>query len=153
MSKEKREVVRVGPLIGRRFFDSPDAWRMFDAPFTAWPPVVTDMQPSVEEHIVDGELIVRAELPGIDPDEDAEIWVSDDILHIKAERRQRVTEHREGFFRSEFRYGSFMRSIPLPRGAGCGEIHATYRDGILEVHIPLEAPHRNVAKVPIERIV
>lgn len=152
MARDKREVIRVGPLLGRTFFDSPDAWRVFDAPFGSWPPLVVDsVHPKIEEHVCDGELIVRVELPGIDPDHDAEVWVADDVLHIKAERHNQHEHHGEGYFRSEFRYGSFLRSLPLPKGAARGDIAASYKDGILEVHIPLEPPQKEVSRVPIAR--
>lgn len=69
------------------------------------------------EEMVDGNtLVVRAELPGIDPEKDAEITISDGGLTIRAERREE-TEHKEkDSYRSEFRYGSFARGYPCPKG-------------------------------------
>jgi HSP20 family molecular chaperone IbpA len=77
---------------------------------------------------------LRAELPGIDPEKDVEITVDDGVLTVKAERRE---EKKEGG-RSEFRYGSFARSVTLPAGADEENVAASYRDGILEVRTPIK---------------
>ncbi len=94
----------------------------------------------VEEEVKDNELVVRAELPGVDPDRDVEISVTDGQLHIRAERREKKEEKDKGNYRSEFRYGSFFRSIPLPKGVKEEDIKASYRDGVLEVRAPIPAP-------------
>jgi HSP20 family protein len=88
----------------------------------------------VEDYVDEGQHVVRAELPGIDPESDVDITVQDGILTITAERRE---EKKEGG-RSEFRYGSFSRSVSLPAGADEEDVTATYRDGILEVRTPLK---------------
>lgn len=77
--------------------------------------------------------MLRAELPGIDPEKDVEIALRDGMLSIKAERRE---EKREGR-RSEFHYGTFTRTMRLPAGAVESDVKATYHDGILEVSVPL----------------
>lgn len=107
----------------------------------------------VEEYREDGAIIVRAELPGVDPDKDIEVTVTDGALQIRAHREQRSEAEEEGRYRSEFHYGSMMRRIPLPPGVQESDIEATYKDGILEVKIPVpeeEAP-ATPAKVPITR--
>lgn len=87
----------------------------------------------LEEEVEDGRYVVRAELPGIDPAKDVDITVRDDRLTIRAER----TEKKESKGRSEFRYGSFVRSISLPAGAKDDDIKATYDNGILTVSVPV----------------
>ena len=91
----------------------------------------------VEEFIDGKTLVVRAELPGIDPDKNVEVTISDGILHIHAERQEKEEHKNKEQFRSEFRYGSFSRSIPLPEGVKEEEIKASYADGVLEVRTPL----------------
>jgi HSP20 family protein len=91
----------------------------------------------VEEQVKDNELTVRAELPGVDPEKDVEISVSEGQLHIRAERQEKKQQQDKSSYRSEFRYGSFFRSIPLPKGVKEEDITATYRDGILEVKAPV----------------
>ena len=128
-------------LFGRRFADWPDTFKgMFD-----------DSTMKVEEFEDDGQLVVRAEMPGIDPDEDVEITVSDHVLHLRAERRsESKTEDKKGF-RSEFRYGSFSRRIPLPAGATEDDVKASYTDGILEVRIPIDHAEADKRKIPVQR--
>lgn len=94
----------------------------------------------VEEEVKDNVLTIRAELPGIDPEKDVEISVSEGQLHIRGERREESEQKEKGNYRSEFRYGSFYRSVPLPKGIKDGDITATYKDGVLEVKAPVPQP-------------
>ncbi len=101
-----------------------------------------DIEPSgdrmmrVEEIHNDTEIVVRAEMPGIDPDKDVDLWVDESILHIVA-RREAMSEHvgKKGYC-SEFHYGEFSRTLPLPQGVDINAVTATYSDGVLEVHVP-----------------
>jgi HSP20 family protein len=105
----------------------------------------------VEEFQEDGTCVIKAEVPGIDPDKDVEITVADRTLTIKVERRQESeTEDKKGF-RSEFRYGSFVRTMTLPLGATDKDVTATYADGILEVRVPISAEQAAARKVPVTR--
>ncbi len=93
------------------------------------------------EQFQDGStLVVRAEVPGIDPDKDVDVSVSDGMLHIKAEREEKAEHRSKTGYRSEFRYGSFSRSVALPAGAREEDITATYKDGVLEVRAPVAPP-------------
>ncbi|MDV8070552.1 Hsp20/alpha crystallin family protein [Rhodococcus sp. IEGM 1366] len=97
----------------------------------------------VEEHLEKGRYVLRAELPGVDPEHDVDISVRDGQLTIKAER----TEKQEEGTRSEFHYGSFFRSMSLPTGAQEDDIAATYDDGILMVTVPVseaQSPEKHV---------
>jgi len=98
----------------------------------------------VEEFREDGTLVIRADLPGIDPDKDVELTVSHGILHIEAERREEEKREEKGYVRRELRYGSLSRSLPLPEGVTEADITATYKDGVLEIRIP--APKHEPAK-------
>jgi HSP20 family protein len=101
----------------------------------------------VEEYREDGTLVVRADLPGIDPDKDVELTVVGGMLHIEAERREEEKREGTGFLRREVRYGSFSRSLPLPEGVTEADITATYTDGVLEIRIPepTREPARKIA--------
>jgi len=90
----------------------------------------------VEEIHEDDTLVVRAELPGVDPDKDVDISVSDGVLHIEGRREESTEDKKEGSYRSEFRYGTFSRDLALPKGVESKQVKASYRDGILEVRIP-----------------
>jgi HSP20 family protein len=128
-----RDVFSGAPLVGR--------W--LDVP-------TTSMQ--IEEYVEDGTCIIRAELPGIDPDKDVEITVVDGLLHLAAHRQERSEEKRRNGYRSEFRYGMFERHLRLPEGATDADVSATYKDGILEVRVPIPAATEEpaVTKVPVK---
>jgi HSP20 family protein len=96
----------------------------------------------VDEYRENGSLVVRAELPGIDPDTDVEINVSDGMLRIEAERRAEEKTDENGYVREELSLGSFTRTLPLPEGVTESDITASYKDGILEIRIPAPEPER-----------
>ena len=100
-----------------------------------------------EESVADGEVIVRAELAGFDPDHDIEVTVRDGMLRIAAERRDKRSEHSY----SEFFYGRLVRTMTLPPGADEAAVTACYQDGILEVTVPVPAGHTEARKVPVAR--
>lgn len=117
------------------WLDWPETW-----PVPPFGEVVRSLRPDairVEEYVEDHTLVIRAELPGIDPDKDVSITLSDGTLQIEAERRSSQTAETARGYRSEFRYGSFSRVIPLPEGVRDEDVAATYRDGILEVRVPV----------------
>ena len=102
----------------------------------------------VEEFRDAGTLVIRADLPGIDPESDVELTVSHGILHIEAERREEEKREETGYLRRELRYGSLSRSLPLPAGATETDITATCKDGVLEIRIP-EPEHQPARKIAI----
>lgn len=102
----------------------------------------------VEDYVEDDTFVLRAELPGIDPDKDVELHVEHDMLTISGERREEVKEknHRE------LHYGSFRRVVPLPPGTKVEDVKASYTDGVLEVRVPLGAPEPPPStKIPVTR--
>ena len=103
--------------------------------------------PQVEAFEQDGELIVRADLPGLTKD-DINVDITDDAIKIRGERRQEREENKEGYYRSERSYGSFYREIPLPGGINREEANATFRNGVLEITMP--APARQPSSRRIE---
>ena len=106
----------------------------------------------LEQFEDDGDLVIRAELPGVDPEEDVDISVHDGVLTISAERREETEDKGERTYRSEFRYGSFVRSVSLPRGVEADDITAEYDDGILEVRVPQAAEKpAGARKVPVQK--
>jgi HSP20 family protein len=107
----------------------------------------------VEEVVEGNTLVVRAELPGIDPEKDAAITVSDGALTIKAERQEKKEQKDKDSYRSEFRYGSFFRRVPLPDGVKESDVTASYKDGVLEVRAPIpeQVPATSTSRIPITR--
>ena len=104
----------------------------------------------VEEYQEDGARVIRAEMPGIDPDKDVEITVDNGVLHISAERKAEEKSETKDYARREFRYGMFSRAISLPQGCVETDVKATYKDGILEIRVP--APVVEAKKVDVQRI-
>ena len=90
----------------------------------------------VEQELQDDTLVVRAVVPGIDPDKDVEITLDHGVLRIKAELRRETTEKREGSFSVDFRYGSFDRAIRVPSETVMRDVKTSYKDGVLEVRCP-----------------
>jgi HSP20 family protein len=106
----------------------------------------------IEENVKDDKLEIRAEMPGIDPDKDVDISIADGVLTINAERREEEKGEREGTKFSEFRYGSFMRSLTVPKSTSVKDVKATYKDGILTIVVPTPPQKKSEAtKVPVSR--
>jgi HSP20 family protein len=99
--------------------------------------------PQIEVSHQNNELLVRADLPGLKKD-DVSIDITDEAITISGERRQEQESESGGYYRSERNYGSFYRTVPLPRGAISDQAKATFKDGVLEVRVP--APPEQVTR-------
>jgi HSP20 family protein len=112
--------------LGRRWRSSP-AWSGTTS--LAWAPEVDVFQK-------DNELTIRADLPGLRK-ENVSVDITDDSVTITGERRRESEEEKEGYYRSERSYGSFYRVVPLPEGAITEQAKAQFRDGVLEITMPV----------------
>jgi HSP20 family protein len=97
------------------------------------PPTVV---PHIEVEQRGNDMVVRADLPGLTAEE-IDVSVENGVLTISGERRLENREEREGVVRSEVTYGTFYRTIPLPSGADENRVSATFRNGVLEITIPV----------------
>jgi HSP20 family protein len=104
--------------------------------------------PQIEACERGDNFIVRADLPGLTRDQ-IHVDVQDDVLCIQGERQQEHREEGEGFFHSERQYGGFRRSIPLPEGVDADQAKATFRDGVLEVCMPMPQAQRRSRRIEI----
>ena len=104
----------------------------FAAPL--FPRIVRDV-PFVDLSETEDDLIIKAEIPGINP-EDLDISVTEDRLNIKGEIKQEFVDEREDYHRMERRYGSFSRSLQLPCRVMVEDVEATYRNGLLQIVMP-----------------
>ena len=119
----------------------PDLVEWFEEPFVTLRPYLA--QPIRIEDFVEGDhYMIRAELAGIDPEKDVEVTIGSGYLTIRAERSDRT----EGKHRSEFRYGSFSRTMGLPANADEDAVTASYRDGILTISVGLRTEQKAAAK-------
>ncbi|HLY09251.1 MAG TPA: Hsp20/alpha crystallin family protein [Planctomycetota bacterium] len=91
--------------------------------------------PSVDVIDADREFTVRAELPGLDP-EDIHLALSGNLLVVSGEKKDEHEDKWKGFIRSERRYGSFRKMIPIPAGADPDHVTAEIDRGVLTVHLP-----------------
>lgn len=101
----------------------------------------------IEDFVEDGTYVLRAELPGIDPDKDVQVEVLDDVLTIRGERQEEQQERN----RHEFHYGSFERVVRLPHGTKPEDVKASYRDGVLELRIPYDEEQPKSLRIPVAR--
>ncbi len=83
----------------------------------------------------DEELVLRADLPGVDKD-DVSIEVKDNVLTVSGERKTESEDKGEGYYRIERAFGSFSRALTLPEGVDSEAVKADFKDGVLEVRIP-----------------
>ena len=124
----------LAPRLGRSGLASP--LRGTAADWEAW-------SPEVEVFHRNNELVVRADLPGLNKD-DVKVDVTEDAVTIQGERKQERKEEHEGVYRSERSYGNFCRVIPLPEGTITDQAKANFKDGVLEITMP--APPEQVRR-------
>ena len=124
----------------------PDLADWLESPWTGPPPFLTGQVFRLEEAIRDDRYVIRAELPGLDPENDIEVTVDGRILTIRAERRQQ----NNGPYRSEFRYGSLARAVRLPARVDAADVTARYDKGVLEVSVPVREVKPEGTRIPIE---
>jgi HSP20 family protein len=94
--------------------------------------------PQIESAVRENTLYVKADLPGIDP-QDVEVTVEGNQLTLRGQRKAEHEGSEGGYVHREVRYGSFVRSFTIPEGVNADEIQASYRNGVLELAIPLPA--------------
>ena len=97
----------------------------------------TVFAPQIEVQEQDDRLVVRADLPGLSP-EDVRVTLVDAAVLIEGERRSEQERNEGGIYRSERSYGAFRRVIPLPTEAKQDEAEARFENGVLEVTLPLD---------------
>jgi HSP20 family protein len=95
-----------------------------------------------------GNLEVTAELPGLKKD-DVKVECTEEGVVIEGEKRQERETNEAGYHRSERSYGHFYRMIPLPAGADPDKAKAEFRDGLLQLRIPIAENKRQRKQIPI----
>lgn len=103
-----------------------------------WQSPIESYVPQTESWVRDNTLHVKADLPGIDP-KDVEVTVEGNRLTLRGQRKAEHEGSEEGYFHCERQYGSFARSFTIPAGVKAEDIQAKYRNGVLELSVPLPA--------------
>lgn len=105
--------------------------------------------PTIELQETDTDIILKAQVPGVDAKE-LDIQVSSDAVLIAGEHKEETRTEDKGVYRSEFQYGQFQRVVPLPSNVKYQEVKAEFKDGVVTLTLPLaEASRRNVVKVDL----
>ncbi len=126
-----RDLVSIQDRMNRIFEDAFRGGRQTDEEWAlggTWAPPV-----DIYEH--EGNLVLKAELPGIDP-KDVDVRVENNVLTLHGERKFDQEVKRESCHRVERSYGTFSRSFTLPNVVDTGNIKAEFRDGVLRVTMP-----------------
>ena len=130
----------------RRDYRQPftDMVEWLEAPLALLRPAAGHPMP-VEDYIQDGRYVLRAELPGVNPETDLTVTASNGVLTIKADKPDKT----EGAHHSEFRYGTFARSVRIPVTADDEHIQASYGHGVLEITVPLREAGEGERHIPV----
>ena len=114
-------------------------------PLKGWADLESEFVPRLDIAETDKEITVTAELPGLE-EKDIEVSMADGLLTLKGEKKQSSEEKEEGFTHTECSYGSFSRSIALPAEVNTDKVDASYKNGVLKIHLPKTEPEKAKAR-------
>ena len=133
-----------------RMLEELGAGRRAFRPVSPKPETEVAWAPRIEIVLEHNELMVRAELPGVEP-KDVTVEVRDEQLILKGARHKVFKSSKEDYFKTERFYGEFYRAIPLPEGAIAEAATAVFVNGILEIRLPVPPrPEPKTRKVNVE---
>jgi HSP20 family protein len=121
--------------------------RFWEGEMPEWP-ALGAWAPRLDVADTKDALVVKAEIPGIEPKE-IELTLQDQVLTIKGEKRQEKEEKEEQYYRMERSYGAFARSIRLPVAVDAGKVTATFKNGVLTVKLPKGAAAKGTT-IPVK---
>ena len=124
-----RDLSMLQDRMNRLFEDAGRGWRPDEAAAT------TTWSPAVDIYETEGEIIVKAELPGVER-KDIQLHLENNVLTIRGERRFEKEAREDNYHRIERSYGGFSRSFSIPTTVDEEKIHADYKDGVLKVVLP-----------------
>jgi HSP20 family protein len=107
--------------------------------------------PAIELNETDTDITLKAQIPGLDA-KDLNVEVGEDAVLIAGEHQQEKQTEEQGIFRSEFQYGRFERSVPLPVSVKTDQVKSEFKNGVLTLTLPkAEAAHRKVVKLDLTK--
>src|SRR5215470_7537669 len=162
--KAKSEAKKTRALVPRRASSELSPWgdldRMFEdflgrrlrpfGPERWWPAGMEITTPAVDLYEEKDDIVVKAELPGMEKD-NIEVNLAEKRLTIKGEKKKEEEVKKEGYYRSERSYGSFVRSLELPSEVQTDKVKAAFKNGVLEIRLPkTEEAKKKETKVKVE---
>ena len=162
--KAKSKAKKTEALVPRRASSELSPWgdldRMFDDflgrrlrsfwPERWWPTRMEITTPVVDLYEEKDDIVVKAELPGMEKD-NIEVNLSDNRLTIKGEKKKEEEVKKEGYYRSERSYGSFIRTLELPSEVQTDKVKAAFKNGVLEIRLPkTEEAKKKETKVKVD---
>jgi HSP20 family protein len=131
--------------------DDVDRWlqRLIEEPWGFGTVSDIEWMPVANLHETDDEAVVSVEVPGLHPD-DLDLRITPGGLTIRGEKREEREDKRQDFHLTERRYGSFVRTVPLPSGVDVDRAEARFKNGVLTVRFPKTASRAGTRRVPIK---
>src|SRR5499433_2972061 len=124
-----RDLNMLQDRMNRLFTEAGRGWRSEE------PAATTTWSPAVDIYETEGEIVVKAELPGVDR-KDITLHRENNVLTLKGERRFEKETKEENYHRIERAYGGFSRAFSIPATVDEEKIHADYREGVLKIVLP-----------------
>lgn len=146
--KKGKDIEASRPKRGASPFDEMERWfedfyprgwmRPFRMAWPSWGELAAPFEgrmPKVDVIDRDDEIVVRAEVPGVEKD-DLDISVSDNTVTIKGQTKHEAKEEKGDYYRCEISRGTFARTVSLPSDVDSDKVKAQFRDGVLELTLP-----------------
>ena len=124
-----RDLGMLQDRMNRLFDDAGRGWRADE------PAATTTWSPSVDIFETEGEIVVKAELPGMDR-KGITLHLENNVLTLRGERKFEKETKEENYHRIERSYGNFSRSFSIPAMVDAENIRADYKDGVLKIVLP-----------------
>ena len=159
--KKEKELIKAEPTKALSPIEEMESWfeDFFRRPFSIIRPSlfrrlrmpeIAEVTPSVDVFEQKGEVVVKAELPGLSK-EDIDVKVTGDVITISGEKKKEEKIEKKDYYRMERSYGSFTRSLRLPAEVQTEKASAKFQEGVLEIRIPkTEEAKKKEKKVFIE---
>ena len=160
-NRERKEVVKHEPGRALSPFDEMERWfdDVFRRPFfnlgaSRWPGLQRlekeELSPAVDIFKEGNDIVVKAEVPGMSK-ENINVSLTDDDITISGEKKKEEKVEEKDYYRYESSHGSFRRTFSLPEGVETDKVKAKFKDGVLEVRLPIsEEAKKKEKKVAIE---
>jgi HSP20 family protein len=107
------------------------------------------LAPQMDVTETDKEVRIKAELPGV-TDNDVQVSLDENVLTIRAEKRQERRDEREGVHFSERTFGTFQRSLRLPFQVNPDHVQARFENGVLTVTLPKAQPQERSRRIQVQ---